>query len=41
MRCFRGSPDAPNDNGGIREAPSSVAAAIYFFLHMFRMPVFF
>ena len=33
--------DAPNDNGGIREAPSSVAAAIFFFLRLFRMPVFF
>src|SRR6478609_5209480 len=33
--------DAPNNNGGIRETPSSVAAAIWFFLHMFRMPVFF
>lgn len=34
-------PGAPNANGGIPEAPSSVAAAIWYFLHMFRMPVFF
>lgn len=34
-------PGAPNGNGGIPEAPSSVAAAIWYFLHMFRMPVFF
>jgi len=33
--------DAPNNNGGIPEAPSPVAAAIWYFLHMFRMPVFF
>jgi glucans biosynthesis protein C len=33
--------DAPNNNGGIPEGPSSVAAAIFFFLHMFRVPVFF
>ncbi len=32
--------DVPNAPG-IREAPSTVAAAIWFFLHIFRMPVFF
>lgn len=31
----------PDNNGGIPEEPNSAAAAILYFLHMFRMPVFF
>ena len=31
----------PDNNGGIPEEPSSVAAATLFFIHIFRMPVFF